>query len=51
MMIQTVIVVAIILAATVYSVFLLARKRRAFSAKTDCGNDCGCNGAGKKLTS
>lgn len=51
MMIQTAIVFAIILAAILYAGLLLLGKRRAFSTKADCGDDCGCNGSDKKLTS
>jgi hypothetical protein len=51
MMLQNLIVIAIITAAIVYAAVTLLRKRRAFSVKLGCGDDCGCNGSGKKLIS
>ncbi len=41
--IQNVIVIAIIAVAVGYAVTVVFRKRRAFSPKHGCANDCGCH--------
>ena len=51
MTVQYIIVVAIISAAITYAAVTLIRKRRSFSTKSGCGNDCGCGDGSKKLTS
>jgi hypothetical protein len=51
MNIQIIIVFAIIVAAIVYAALTLVRKRRSFSLKAGCSDDCGCNGGSKKLPS
>ena len=48
---QMIIVLVIIAAAFVYAGVLVAKKTKSFSPKSDCGGDCGCNGAAKKLPS
>ncbi|MGI8494316.1 MAG: FeoB-associated Cys-rich membrane protein [Pyrinomonadaceae bacterium] len=42
MEIQNIIVGLIILAAVFYAVSLAWKKSKSFSAKSSCGNDCGC---------
>lgn len=51
MSIQGIIVTIMVAAAILYAAIVLVRKRRAFSTKHGCDDDCGCNGAAKKLTS
>jgi hypothetical protein len=51
MNIQFVIVAAIILAAVIYAGKTLLHKRRAFSGKHGCEQDCGCNAGGKSIRS
>ncbi|MEQ1603610.1 MAG: FeoB-associated Cys-rich membrane protein [Pyrinomonadaceae bacterium] len=51
MNVQTIIALAIILAAALYAGRVMAKRVRSFSPKTGCGDDCGCNGASKKLPS
>ena len=51
MYIQYIIVIAIIFAAVLYGGISLRNRSRSFSMKKDCGDDCGCNGKGKKLIS
>lgn len=51
MMLQQLIVIAIIVAAVVYVGMIMLRKSRSFSRKHGCGNDCGCNGREKNITS
>lgn len=51
MTLQTIIVLVIIAAAVVYAGSTLYKKRRAFSTKAGCGDDCGCSGGSKKLPS
>jgi len=50
-MLQTIIVIAIIAAAVLYAGSIVLKKRRAFSVKHGCGDDCGCSGGSKKLPS
>jgi hypothetical protein len=45
--IQIIIVGAIILSAIAFGGITFARKTKAFSAKNDCGADCGCNRSDK----
>ncbi|MBK6723813.1 MAG: FeoB-associated Cys-rich membrane protein, partial [Acidobacteria bacterium] len=47
MNIQTIIVIAIIIAAALYAGSLVAKRVLSFSPKKGCGTDCGCNGASK----
>ncbi|MBK6590951.1 MAG: FeoB-associated Cys-rich membrane protein [Acidobacteria bacterium] len=51
MNIQTIIVIAIIIAAALYAGSLVAKRVLSFSPKKGCGTDCGCNGASKNLPS
>lgn len=44
---QTIIVLLIILAAILYAGSSLVRKRRSFSPKSACADDCGCSGGTK----
>jgi hypothetical protein len=39
---QYLLVIAIILAAVIFAVRTLVQKRRGFSPKPGCANDCGC---------
>lgn len=48
---QTLVVITILVVAIGYAGFLVVKKTKAFSPKSGCGTDCGCNGASKKLTS
>ena len=51
MTIQTIVVIAILAAAFAYALSTLFKKRKAFSTKASCGNDCGCSESPKKLPS
>ncbi|MFT3745581.1 MAG: FeoB-associated Cys-rich membrane protein [Pyrinomonadaceae bacterium] len=51
MNLQTIIVIAIIIAALAYAAVMIKKRVRSFSPKPGCGDDCGCNGASKKLPS
>ncbi|MBV9216584.1 MAG: FeoB-associated Cys-rich membrane protein [Acidobacteria bacterium] len=48
---QLIVVLAIILVAVFFAGSKLLSKRRSFSTKGDCGEDCGCSSGGKKLRS
>jgi len=39
---QQIVVVALILVAVFFAVSSLLKKRKSFSTKDDCGDDCGC---------
>ena len=51
MTLQFVIVMVLIAAAIAYAGVTLFNKRRSFSSKQGCADDCGCSGASKKLPS
>jgi hypothetical protein len=51
MNLQAIIVIGLILAAVLYAASTLYKKRRAFSTKAGCAEDCGCGGTSKKLPS
>lgn len=44
---QSIIVFLVIGAAAFYFGATYFRKAKSFSSKTSCGDDCGCDGAGK----
>ncbi len=44
---QQIVVIAIILVAVFFAGSKLFAKRKSFSSKGDCGDDCGCNDGGK----
>jgi len=46
--IQLLIVAAVIVGALVFAGLTFARKTRGFSAKADCGADCGCGKQAQK---
>jgi hypothetical protein len=48
---QLVIVLTVIVAAVAFAGLTFARKAKGFSAKNDCGADCGCGESKVKLTS
>lgn len=48
--IQTPIVAIIITLALGFIFINLGRKVKSFSAKSNCGNDCGCDSSSKKLS-
>ncbi len=45
---QGIITVVVILAALIYAGLTFYRKTRAFSKKSGCDSDCGCNGKTEK---
>lgn len=51
MNIQLIIVMVIVVLAVAYAGRTLIAKRKAFSTKRGCEQDCGCNGNGKSLRS
>jgi len=51
MNIQLIIVIAIIVLAVAYAGKTVLSKRRSFSTKHGCEQDCGCNGSRKSLRS
>jgi len=48
--VQYLIVIFVVLGAAVFASRGMLKRTRSFSAKTDCGTDCGCSGKSKKAS-
>jgi hypothetical protein len=48
---QTLVAAVVVGGAFVYAAFVFLHKSKAFSAKNDCADDCGCGCSAKSKTS